>query len=905
MNITFSIRYRAASGQRLCISGSSPELGSWDEDRAVALSLMGEDRWGCTVKVDGRRKEFAYYYLVKDDGGRVLRREWKRMHRLSIKAPFRSIYMDDHWIDRPKNSPFYSSAFYDVIYRQTDYLFEGMSVLRSVELERVVLQIYAPTVPRGSRLYLSGSTPKLGQWMPERAIPMDYLGKGEWTTYIDMDRSLFEGLRVEFKFFISDERREVVRWEEGDNRYFILPERGAYDAFYVAGMSFSDEHHHPRFAGVVAPLFSLRGEGDSGIGDFGVLRSAVDWASSVGLRVLQLLPINDTTFYRDWRDSYPYNAISVDALSPIFADLNALPPVKAAEGAELLRRAEVLRSSPTVCYPQVQQLKEAYLWLHYRECGAVVMKKRPYKQFVQHESEWLLPYVAFCILRDKFAGKGLAQWGQYSCYDPVLMGRMLDSPEHRERADFYKYVQFVLHEQLLSVRAYAEERGILLKGDIPIGVSPQSVEVWVHPELFNLELSAGAPPDDFAVDGQNWGFPTYAWQTMQRDGMLWWRRRFERMATYFKAFRIDHILGFFRIWEIPRHQYSGLLGHFSPALPYSLDEWRVHLGLAPSDSLELWLYPVLHRSALEGADAPLWAKALEQGLLLPTASADYYRLCTTSQSEVEAKAREALGADIDLSPLVALCREVALIEDSHSPGRYHPRIALQRTKLYESWSAEQRASWDRVSADYFYTRHNEYWRQTAMERILPLLESTDMLVCAEDLGMIPAVVPEVLGELQILTLDLERMPKEATPTGWTPMERIPYTSVCTTSTHDMPPLRLWWQTLEEEARERYLVDQHSLVEIPRAAVADEDVCTAAVKAHLGSDALLAILPLADFMSVDKRLHLQRAEEEQINHPEDPHQRWEWRMPLTIERLQSEYADWGAHIRALIASSGRD
>ncbi|MDO4707252.1 MAG: 4-alpha-glucanotransferase [Porphyromonadaceae bacterium] len=904
MDITCSITYRAEHGHRLCICGSVRELGGWDEEHAIDLSQESEDRWVCTVRVDGRRKEFAYYYLVKDAEGKVLRREWKRMHRLSIKAPFRSIYMDDRWIDRPKNAPFYSSAFYDVIYRQTEHLFESMGVVRSLDLERVVLQIYAPTVPSGSRLYLSGSTPKLGMWDVQRAIPMDYLGKGEWTTYIDMDRSLFEGLRVEFKFLISDEKREAIRWEEGQNRHFILPPQGAYDAIYVAGMSFSDEHYRPRFAGMVAPLFSLRSEEDCGIGDFGVLKKAVDWAASSGLRALQLLPINDTTYYRDWRDSYPYNAISVDALSPIFADLKALPPLKAPEGAKLLQRAEALRLSPTVLYPEVQQLKEDYLWLHYLEHGGATMKKRPYKQFALYEAEWLMPYTAFCLLRDKHPGLGLEAWGEYASYDPQQVTRLLEHPDNRDRANYYKYVQFVLHEQLLSVRTYAEERGILLKGDIPIGVSPQSVEVWVHPELFHLNLSAGAPPDDFAIDGQNWGFPTYNWQVMQRDGMLWWRRRFERMSNYFKAFRIDHILGFFRIWEIPRHQYSGLLGHFSPALPYSLNEWRQQLGLTEGDMLEHLIYPCLHENDLEGEAASLWQRCREAGLLLRIADTPYYRLSTTSQREAEHMARELLGQAADISPIIALCHDVALIEDNHTPGLYHPRIALQTTQLYSRWTREQQARWDRINEDYFYHRHNDYWRQTAMKRLLPLLESTDMLVCAEDLGMIPAVVPEVLGGLQILTLDLERMPKETTPTGWTPMSSIPYTSVCTTSTHDMPPLRLWWQSLGEVEQQRYLATQLRGKALPPHP-SDEEVCRAIVGAHLSSEALLSIIPLADLMSMDKRLHLQRAEDEQINHPEDPYQRWEWRMPLSLERLQSDYPDWSENLRTMLQAYGRD
>lgn len=903
MEVTFSIKYRADLGQRLCISGSISELGCWDETEAIALKQEGEDRWCGTVSVDGRRKEFAYYYLVKDEKGEVLRREWKRMHRLRIRAPFRSIYMDDHWINRPPNSPFYSSAFYDVIYRHEEYLCEDTSVEREVVSERVIVQIYAPTVPRENRLYLSGSTPKLGRWNPDDAIPMCYLGKGEWATYVNVDRTLLNDLMVEFKFFMAGEERKDILWEEGDNRLFIMPKEGEYDAIYVAGMSFRNADYRPRFAGVVAPLFSLRGRSDYGIGDFGTLRSAVDWAAESHLRVLQLLPINDTTFYRDWRDSYPYNAISVDALNPIFADLSDLPPLKAPEGKALLDMARQLSSSATVPYPEVQALKEKYLWLHYIECGATAMKKRPFRQFVQQNAEWLTPYCAFCILRDKYPGKIPAEWEGYASYQSTAITSLLDSDEERERANYYRYVQFLLSEQLKSVTSYADERGILLKGDIPIGVAPHSIETWVRPELFHLNLSAGAPPDDFAADGQNWGFPTYHWRAMQADGMLWWRRRFERMATYFKAFRIDHILGFFRIWEIPRSQYSGLLGHFSPSMPYTWEQWQGLLGLCDQER-ERWIYPTIHREDLASEYTELWEQAMRTGLLLPTDHPEYLRLSTTEQKPLEQMARQVLGSETDLSPLIDLCREIALVEDSHSSGLYHPRIAFSSTRLYRRLSKSLQELWSRCSDDYYYNRHNELWRQTAMQRILPLLESTDMLVCAEDLGMIPKAVPEVLSELQILTLDLERMPKRHTASGWTPMGEIPYMSVCTTSTHDMPPLRLWWQSLRDTDKELYLRSQVRQVEQGSTPDVDE-VCAWIVRAHLQTQAMFAILPIADLMSIDRRLHIQQPEQEQINHPENPKQHWEWRMPVAIEDLREQYADWSNSIATLVTASGRD
>lgn len=903
MEVTFSIKYKANWGHKLCISGSTTELGSWDEDKAIELQAEGEELWTGRVLIDGRRKDLSYYYLVKDQSGQVLRREWKRMHRLQIKEPFRTIHMDDHWINRPPNSPFYSSAFYDVLFRHEEE--SSTIVKRSLEVsEKLIFQIYAPTVPRGHQLYLSGSTAQLGDWDIHKAVQMSYLGKGEWYASIVLDRAALPSRDVWFKFFIAEDARGHIRWEARDNRQFTLPSHGRYDAIYLSGMSFEEGDYTPHFSGSVAPLFSLRGRSDWGVGDFGTLRLAIDWAAGAKQHVLQLLPINDTTYYRDWRDSYPYNAISVDALHPIYLDISALAPLKDRElQRHFEERAAQLRMSPTLLYPEVMALKEEYLRLHYEDHGAMLMRKKPFRDFVLQHAEWLVPYTAFCLLRDLNEGQAHEQWGQYACYNRIAIAQLLDSDEYRRRAGYYKYLQYLLSEQLLQARAYAEDRGVLLKGDIPIGVAPQSVETWVHPELFHLGRSAGAPPDDFAEDGQNWGFPTYNWEVMYRDNMLWWRRRFERMSAYFKSFRIDHILGFFRIWEIPRTQYSGLLGHFTPAYPLCGNFWAKQFALL--GSLEALIYPCVHAEDLQELFPRRVKELVASGLVIPIERSKFYRLSYTQQSAYASLPVERIpGGETTRALLIELCKEVALVEDMNQPGSYHPRIAFDKTKLYKRWSLEARRLWDKINHHYYYEVHNELWKRTATQRLIPLLESTDMLVCAEDLGMIPASVPEVLDELQILTLDLERMPKTPTATGLVPMHSIPYLSICTTSTHDMAPLRLWWTQLSREQREHYLANQlpHSglWAEAPVAEVMER-----IVRAHLSSPAMFVVLPIADWMAIDSRLHLLAPEDEQINHPEDPHQKWAYRLPVCLEDMMDRYADWSSRIAQMLCDTHRD
>ena len=382
------------------------------------------------------------------------------------------------------------------------------------------------------------------------------------------------------------------------------------------------------------------------------------------------------------------------------------------------------------------------------------------------------------------------------------------------------------------------------------------------------------------------------------DDFGWWRKRFARQAHYFHAFRIDHILGFFRIWEVPRSEHSGLLGHFHPALPYTLGEWQELLGV--DFPVELLTQPLIHQADLAEVLGEKTLEALgQQGYLKETSLEDFYHLLHTKQCDYDQpQLKEALGEEACLQ-LQRLCTETALIRDPYNEG-YHPRIALERSRLFQRWGAELQGRWQAISGDFFYVRHNELFQQTALRRLGALIEHTDLLLCAEDLGMIPATVPAVLEALQILSLELERMPKSFTPTGWADPKTFPSRSIATTSTHDMPSLRGWWSALPKSEQERYLREELQ----QRDPLSEEELYRKIVAAHLESPALATILPLSDWMSLEHRLWLTSPEDEQINHPEDPAQYWSYRFPLSVSSLRQHYPEWLALIKQLISHSQR-
>lgn len=326
-----------------------------------------------------------------------------------------------------------------------------------------------------------------------------------------------------------------------------------------------------RVAGVAIPVFALRSEGSQGVGDFGDLSRMVDWAYSVGMKAVQVLPVGDTTAGHVWTDSYPYNLMSVNALHPQYIDLRQMAPLPTKrEMNDYERECRRLNRLPQVDYEGVEALKQGYLRRLYEVEGERTLRSAPYRRFAKANEDWLITYAVFSFLRDAYGTPDYTAWPEHGVYNDADVAGVAKA--HASEVGYYCYVQFHLDRQLSAVGNHARRRGIVLKGDIPIGVSRRCVETWQHPHYFNLDQQTGAPPDFFSRDGQNWGFPTYNWSVMEKDGYGWWTRRMRRMSQYFSAYRIDHILGFFRIWEIPRPHHTGLLGHFSPAMPLSREE---------------------------------------------------------------------------------------------------------------------------------------------------------------------------------------------------------------------------------------------------------------------------------------------------------------------------------------------
>ncbi len=876
MKIVFDIEYRTEWGEDLRVRLSTAAR----ETFTVPLQTRDGVRWKGEFHTNtiGR---LVYSYAVFNKGVEM-RREYQGIER-SIEVDLSKVayHAFDSWRDIPAGLPFYSSAFFTC--EEEIPCGEDTSFNRTLQLKVIYPH-------RHGILAVVGNNDAIGNWNPSKALPLMCHNYPEWSVDIDADSLEFP---MEYKF-VAIAADKSVHWEINPNRVMASCGIGQGETLALSDLHAKFDLPCEKHAGVAVPLFSLKSSSSCGIGDFGDLPLFVDWAEMTGMKFIQLLPVNDTTDTKTWKDSYPYAVVSVHALHPIYINpglAGALHDARFLATYEAKR--EELNALPKVDYEAVLKLKLDYLSRLFEQDYEQITANAAFKAFCNANSEWLRPYVSFCCLRDMHGTADFMQWGRHSEYAGSIYDELAGSA--RRMLEYHSYLQYVAHIQLSAAVSHARRKGIVLKGDIPIGVSRRSADVWANRTLFHLDVQAGAPPDAFSADGQNWGFPTYNWQAMEEDGYAWWRKRLEVMSRYFDAYRIDHILGFFRIWEIPLGAISGVMGHFNPALPLSIDELR---------SRGFDFDALRHASPCVTDDAiarlfGLKAKSIRERFFKPGKLPYTYEFaehCNTGE-----KIMRLQNASTQLkSGLMALMADVLFIEDTVEKSKYHPRICANTTFAYSVLlNAEEKKVFDEIYEDFYYRRHNDFWRENAMRKLPPLVQSTKMLACAEDLGMIPSCVPEVLASLEILSLEVQRMPKAYGMEFGNP-QHYPYFSVCTTSTHDTSTLRGWW--IEDERRTaRYYGGYLGFwAEPPKHAT--KEICEMIIRQHLESNSMLCIIPFQDWLSISD-MRAADVEGERINDPSDPNHYWRYRINIAIEDLRNA-DDLNSRIKMLVDNSGR-
>ncbi len=890
MKLTFNINYRTNWGESLYITGNIDALGKDEYLKALKLTLEGSEHWSVTVEVPDECQTIDYHYELRHDNGGT-KREWGPAHHFSRGRNARVYNIYDRWQDQPWDKPYYSSAFTECICKRAD--------LAKPQLPRmgyVTFSVAAPMIEPGCKLAICGSAPSLGAWNPAEAKEMSDAEYPVWTATLEGKDLTAE---TEYKFLILNSRSEVVAWENGSNRKVGIKPRSD-ESTILAGMRFINPLAPWKGAGTAIPVFSLRTEDDFGVGDFFDLKKMVDWCVATGQTFLQILPINDTTMTHTWTDSYPYNANSCFALHPMYLRLEELGTLADKGRRDYFERLrKELNDLDQVDYERVNKAKIEYFREIFEQDGERVLSTPEYKAFIDKNAYWVLPYAAFCVLRDKFGTPTFSKWGEYAEYDKAKVDKFI--AKNKKEIDYVCYLQYNLDKQMCEVHKYAQANGIAIKGDIPIGISRDSVDAWTDARLFNMDCQAGAPPDDFSVNGQNWGFPTYNWEEMARDGFAWWKARFCKMSEYFDAYRIDHVLGFFRIWQIQWSAVHGLLGVFHPALPFTVDELRYNYDFWLDVDLQTTPYIMEHSL---GDFFGEYADEARERFMYPVGYGRYKLTdpYATQRAVVEYfETQENTPKNQRLCDgLLGLIDQVLFIEDPYEKGKYHPRISAQFTYTYRALNDYERWCFDRLYNDFYYRRHNDFWYGKAMWKMPPLIDATNMLTCAEDLGMIPNCVPAVLSNLEILTLEIQRMPKDPT-TKFGQTWNYPYYSVCTTSTHDMGGIRAWWEEDREKTAEFYHTTLGVGGDVPY--FAEPWVCEKILDQQVKSPSMLCIIPLADWLSMDGKLRRENPADEVINIPAIPRHYWRYRMHISLEQLKQE-KEFNFKLKSMIENSGR-
>ncbi len=894
MEIFFNINYHTNWGENLYINIFEISKTGKKTQHKIAMNYADNGNWQASLK--SRKKEFTLsykYYLQKQDKSEVV--EAGNFHNIKIaESSVKSFFVYNTWRGHDAVENIYESSFFTRVVAE-----HAEDKIIKPKGNSLFISALAPVMPKDCVLAVSGNIPELGNWENEPVI-MKYSANAMWTAEINSSKIK----ECEYKLCIYNTKtKKIVDWENSYNKFINVD---GDRSIYLIEPPYSYNKHW-KGLGVAIPVFSIRTDDGFGVGEFQDIKMLAQWCKNIGISLIQILPVNDTTASYSWSDSYPYKAISVTALNPMFLNISSLGefPTKKLENEYLQLKYE-LNESEVVDYENILKIKTKFFKAFYDKYKKTVFKNNSYKEFFKNNKEWLVPYAVFSYLRDKYKTADFKEWDKFSDFNQKEIEKLANPKSaHYNKIAIYYYIQYNLHIQLKDAVNFAHNLGVGLKGDIPIGISRKSVDAWTNPELFNLDAQAGAPPDDFAVSGQNWGFPTYNWELMAKDNYEWWQKRLQKMAEYFDAYRIDHILGFFRIWEIPLHATQALLGHFKPALPLTIDELQ-EKGLDFDE--ERLLKPYIQKwylSNIFGRNTELvidkfleddgWdSYMLKEEFNTQRKIELYFDDCKAFKKDSEEWVQVKYG-------LFSLVSEVLFVPDNERSNAYHPRIALHNTYSYKALDDYRKEIIDRIYIDYYYYRHEQFWREKAMEKLPTIVNTTNMLVCGEDLGMIPSSVSGVMNELGILSLEIQRMPKNSDIEFAHPAD-YPYKSVASPSTHDMHTIRGWWEENRDKTQ-RFFENMLGYKYQAAPFYCEAWVAQEILIQHLYSAAMLVIFPIQDILAIDGDLRWEETDKERINIPSDPNHKWQYRMKQRLEDIITN-ENFNLKLKSLFQSSGR-
>ena len=898
--IIFQVRFHTEFGQEIFLLGDHPLLGDGHPEQALPMQYFDKGHWYTVLDLPAGEpinQDITYNYVLRNADG-TYRYEWGNDKIINpARAGSEELVCIDNW----NHAGYVENCFYTEPFRKV-LLKEKQTIVSvpSPQNPTHTLRIKTPLLDKGQTLCVLGSCSAMGNWETNKALQM---GRKERDDAFELALDLSgESFPIAYKYGVYDTvTRQFLRWEEGNNR--VLHDAGKtgrqtilHDGWAVLPATTW------KGAGIAIPVFSLRSENSFGVGEFSDLPLLVDWAKQTGLKMIQLLPVNDTTATHSWTDSYPYAAISAFALHPIYLNLEKLPGGNTQTLRALEKERLRLNSLDTLDYESVANIKWEYVTTVYKDNKGAFLLEEAYLAYFEQNRHWLVPYAAFCYLRDQYGTVDFSKWPAHSVYDVSQITALTD-PAGTAFTDIalHYFIQYQVHRQLQEATAYAHKNGVIVKGDIPIGVYRHGADAWQAPELYHMDFQAGAPPDDFAIKGQNWGFPTYNWQRMREDGYAWWKQRFAQMSDYFDAFRIDHILGFFRIWSIPMDAVEGIMGHFVPAIPVTIREFH-----SRNISFDHYRYtkPYITENVLWEVFG--YDNELVKSLFLQYDGFGNYALKPEYRTQRLVEAHFGTLEQDDFHArikqgLYDLISNVIVFEAEKGDNQhFHFRFGMDQTASFRDLDIETQQQLRDLYNDYFFRRQDDFWMKESMQKLPALKRVTNMLVCGEDLGLVPSCVPDVMRQLGLLSLEIQRMPKDPGTEFFHP-SAAPYLSVVTPSTHDMSTIRGWWEEDRDRIQHFYNNELGQAGEAP--VYCEPWISRIIIAQHLQSPAMWSVFQLQDLLGMDETLRRENPNEERINIPANPKHYWQYRMHLTLEELMKA-EEFNAGLLQMIEAGNR-
>lgn len=886
MFVNIFIPYHTHFGQQVFLK-VYPSKANAEVSHQVDLHYYNEQYWKGSIDTEELdiKSKFTFSVNVADKNN-LQEYEIIPVKTVDIKYKKNEITLFEQVPQHNDSRVFIESKAYSVLKSNKHY---PKAEHKSPKTFTHIFRVDAPALDGKFSICITGNDKHFGNWNKTEPILLEYK-KNSWVTKLNLTKTLFPS---EYKLAIyNHESGEIVAYENGDNR--VLFGSAGTDSLVICNLNALFPGFGWRGSGLNIPVFSLRSEKSWGIGDFTDLKLLTDWSVKTGIRMLQLLPVNDTTATKTFKDSYPYSAISPFALHPLYLNVQKLASAIGLKfPEEIQKQIETLNQKPELDYDGVLKLKTAAVKLIYQKEKDSFKDDFAWIDFFNLNRQWLVPYAVFCYLRDKYHTADFTKWKELSRYDEETVEEFANiGTEQYDEICFNYFVQYHLHLQLKEAVDYAHKKGIIFKGDLPIGVGRFSADTWMYPDLFHMNMQAGAPPDYYSATGQNWSFPTYNWEAMAEDGYKWWRQRMEHLGNYFDAIRIDHVLGFFRIWSIPIENKTGTLGIFQPVIPIAENTFKENgITIDHNRFCKPYITPeILENNFGEQAG---WVKQvfLENGSFkdafnTQAAIAGYFAK-NTEHKNLEAK-------------LQFLLTNVLLIEDEHQPGHYHFRIGMHQTASFKALPDFDRSVLDRLYNEYFFTSQNNMWEAEGIKKLNALKSTTDMLICAEDLGMVPEFMDRVLQQMGMLSLKVQRMPKEQGELFSQP-SNAPYLSVVTTATHDMSTLREWWEKERDHIQYYFNSILGHFGNAPH--YCEPWIAYDILKQQLESPAMWAVFLFQDLIAIDGNIRSEDIDKERINNPSDPEHYWNYRMHINLERLLHN-DELSNRIHELITKTGR-